>query len=194
MPRAREELSAGEWAVLAMLSEEPAHGFALARAMAPDGEVGQVWALRRPLVYRALETLEQRGLIRPAGTVASRSGPQRTILEPTPSGSRAVTEWLEAARQPRPRRARSLLMLKLLFLTRREADAPRCSRISAPDSHISRPSVSPPPSRTPTASIAALLIGGCTPRQPRFEFTETMLSETGAGSACPTTRSTTAET
>jgi PadR family transcriptional regulator AphA len=121
MPRARDELSAGEWAVLALLSERPAHGFALARAMAPDGEVGQVWAMRRPLVYRALETLEQREMVRPAGTVPSQTGPQRTILEVTPAGARAVTEWLS-----RPvshvRDARSLLMLKLLFLTRHGAD------------------------------------------------------------------------
>jgi DNA-binding PadR family transcriptional regulator len=121
MPRARDELSAGEWAVLALLSEQPAHGFALARAMAPEGEVGQVWAMRRPLVYRALETLEQRALIRPAGTVPSRSGPQRTILEVTPSGARAVTEWLNEP-VSHVRDARSLLMLKLLFINRRQGD------------------------------------------------------------------------
>ena len=121
MPRAREALSAGEWAVLALLSEEPAHGFALARAMAPEGEVGQVWAMRRPLVYRALETLEQLGLIRPAGTVPSQSGPQRTILEVTPAGTQAVTGWL-AEPVSHVRDARSLLMLKLLFLARSGAD------------------------------------------------------------------------
>jgi DNA-binding PadR family transcriptional regulator len=122
MPRARDELSAGEWAVLALLTEQPAHGFALARAMAPDGEVGQVWAMRRPLVYRALETLEQRELIRPAGTVPSRSGPQRTIREVTPSGALAVSEWLNEP-VSHVRDARSLLMLKLLFIARREQDA-----------------------------------------------------------------------
>ena len=107
--------------MLALLSEGPGHGFALARAMAPGGEVGQVWSMRRPLVYRALEALEQRELIRPAGTVPSQSGPQRTILEATPAGARAVSEWLP---QPvsRVRDARSLLMLKLLFLSRRGAD------------------------------------------------------------------------
>lgn len=121
MPRARDELSAGEWAVLALLSEDPAHGFALARAMAPGSAVGQVWSMRRPLVYRALETLEQRELIRPAGTVPSQSGPQRTILEVTRAGARAVSDWLS---QPvsHVREARSLLMLKLLFLSRRDAD------------------------------------------------------------------------
>jgi DNA-binding PadR family transcriptional regulator len=121
MPRAREELAVGEWAVLGLLGEAPSHGFAIARAMAPDGEVGKVWTVRRPLVYRAIETLTVMGLVRAAGTVASTSGPQRTVLEATPSGKRALTRWL---RRPvdHVRDARSLLMLKLLFLTRREAD------------------------------------------------------------------------
>jgi DNA-binding PadR family transcriptional regulator len=121
MPRPREELTVGEWAVLGLLAEEPSHGFAIARAMAPDGEVGKVWSVRRPLVYRAIETLAAMGLVREAGTEASTSGPQRTVLQATANGKRAVTRWL---RQPveHVRDARSLLMLKLLFLTRREAD------------------------------------------------------------------------
>jgi DNA-binding PadR family transcriptional regulator len=122
VPRPRQQLTAGEWALLALLDEAPAHGFALARAMAPDGEVGQVWAVRRPLVYRALETLERMGLVRPVGTLRSDSGPQRRILEPTPAGRSTLSDWLG---QPveHVRDARSLLMLKLLFLTRRETDA-----------------------------------------------------------------------
>jgi DNA-binding PadR family transcriptional regulator len=121
MPRPRDELTAGEWAVLALLAEAPTHGFAVAKAMAPEGEVGRIWSVRRPLVYRAVETLTGMGLVRPAGTVASRSGPRRTVLEATPNGKRAVARWL---RQPiaHVRDARSLLMLKLLFLTRRAAD------------------------------------------------------------------------
>jgi DNA-binding PadR family transcriptional regulator len=121
MPRPREELTAGEWAVLGLLVEGPSHGFAIAQAMAPDGEVGKVWSVRRPLVYRAIETLTGMGLVRAAGTVPSTSGPQRTVLHATPAGKRAVTQWL---REPvdHVRDARSLLMLKLLFLTRREAD------------------------------------------------------------------------
>ena len=62
------ELAPGEWSVLALLAEEPGHGWALARQMARDGEIGRVWALGRPLVYRALELLEERGLIEPAGS------------------------------------------------------------------------------------------------------------------------------
>lgn len=121
MPSPREELSISEWAVLGLLVEEPSHGFAVSRAMAPDGEVGKVWSLRRPLVYRAIETLTKMQMVREAGTEASAAGPQRTVLAATPKGKRALTRWL---RQPADhvRDARSLLMLKLLFLTRREAD------------------------------------------------------------------------
>jgi DNA-binding PadR family transcriptional regulator len=121
MPRPRNQLTAGEWAILALLDEEPRHGFALARAMATGGEVGRVWDMRRPLVYRALDTLQRLELIRPVATLPSESGPQRTILEPTPEGRRLLGQWLH---QPveHVRDARSLLMLKLLFLSRRDAD------------------------------------------------------------------------
>lgn len=121
MPRARDELTAGEWAVLALVVEEPSHGFAIARAMEPEGEVGRVWTMRRPLVYRAVETLTAMGLVRPGETVPSRIGPARTVLEPTPTGRRAVTRWLRTPVE-HIRDARSELMLKLLFLTRRNAD------------------------------------------------------------------------
>lgn len=121
MPRSRTELTAGEWAVLALLAEEPSHGFAVARAMAPEGEVGRIWSVRRPLVYRAIERLKGLELVRPAATVPSRTGPQRTVLQATPNGKRAVTRWLSTPVE-HVRDGRSLLMLKLLFLARRKAD------------------------------------------------------------------------
>ena len=57
MPGQRNDLTAAEWAVLALVAEAPTHGFAIARAMAPGGEVGRIWSLRRPLVYRGIATL-----------------------------------------------------------------------------------------------------------------------------------------
>ncbi len=192
MPRAREALSAGEWAVLALLSEEPAHGFALARAMAPAGEVGQVWAMRRPLVYRALETLEQLGLIRPAGTVASQSGPQRTILEVTPAGAQAITEWLNEP-VSHVRDARSLLMLKLLFLTRRGADP-------APLLTAQREQFSAHAERLSDAVDQtdgferALLLWRLHATTAAVQFTETMLSDRTTRRLDPPPRSTRSET
>lgn len=123
MRRRPEELSVGEWAVLGLLAEAPGHGFALARALAPDGEVGRVWSLRRPLVYRTIDVLRRRGLVAPIGTEDSDAGPQRVMVEATATGVRRLEAWLA---QPieHVRDTRAQLMLKLLFLDRR-GDDPR---------------------------------------------------------------------
>jgi DNA-binding PadR family transcriptional regulator len=124
----RDKLTPGEWALLGLLDQKAAHGFALARAMAPDGEVGRIWSIRRTMVYSALDNLERWALVQPKATVPSDSGPRRTILEATTSGIAALNDWLEEPVE-RVRDARSLLMLKLLFLTRRgENVAPLLSR------------------------------------------------------------------
>jgi DNA-binding PadR family transcriptional regulator len=114
-------MTPSEWSVLALLAEAPTHGFAIARAMAENGEIGRVWSLRRPRVYYAIEALIRQGLVRPARTVASPSGPHRTVLRITPSGRRALADWLGAPVE-HVRDARSLLLLKLLFLDRRGTD------------------------------------------------------------------------
>jgi DNA-binding PadR family transcriptional regulator len=116
------ELATGEWAVLALLVAEPGHGWTLVRELAPDGEVGRIWSLPRPLVYRALETLRARSLVEDAGTVASVAGPRRTIVKPTPAGRRALREWL-AEPVAHVRDLRSLLLLKLFFCDRLGIDA-----------------------------------------------------------------------
>ena len=44
-----------DWVVLALVVEQPRHGFALARELAADGALGEVWTVPRPLVYRAID-------------------------------------------------------------------------------------------------------------------------------------------
>src|ERR1700722_11434648 len=90
MSKALEQLTAGEWAVLALLDEQSTHGFALARALEPEGEVGRVWSVRRPLVYRALETLERKGLVAPVETLPSLAGRSgRCSRPPAPASARS---------------------------------------------------------------------------------------------------------
>jgi hypothetical protein len=59
--------------------------------------------------------------VRPVAKLPSEAGPQRTILEATAPGGDALAGWLD---QPveHVRDTRSLLMLKPLFLSRRQAD------------------------------------------------------------------------
>jgi DNA-binding PadR family transcriptional regulator len=110
-------LAPGEWAVLALLCERPAHGWALARQLSPAGELGSIWSLTRPLVYRSLEILEERELIVPAGSEPGARGPNRTIFRATSAGHEAVGLWL-AEPVEHVREGRSLLLLKLVFAQR----------------------------------------------------------------------------
>ncbi|WP_432986279.1 PadR family transcriptional regulator [Dactylosporangium sp. CA-233914] len=111
-------LSLPEWIVLTLLDEAPAHGFAIAALTAEDGDVGRVWQVPRPIVYRAVDRLTAAGLLVMAETQAGHRGPQRSILGATPAGAAAVREWLG-----RPvahvRDLRSEFLVKLALLTRR---------------------------------------------------------------------------
>jgi PadR family transcriptional regulator AphA len=110
-------LAPGEWAVLALLCERPAHGWALARELSPAGELGSIWSLTRPLVYRSLEILEARQLIVPSGSEPGARGPNRTIFRATGAGHEAVGLWLSEPVE-HVRESRSLLLLKLVFAQR----------------------------------------------------------------------------
>src|SRR5262249_48894542 len=87
----------------------------------PTGELGSIWSLTRPLVYRSLEILEARQLIVPAGSEPGIRGPNRTIFRATAAGHEAVGVWLS---QPveHVRGGRSLLLLKLGFAPRNCVD------------------------------------------------------------------------
>lgn len=117
----RTEPSLPEWAALGVLCEGPRHGWAVARELAPDGEIGRVYSCTRPLVYRALAQLRDAGLVEVRGHAASEEGPARTTLGPTRRGRAAFRRWRSAPIQ-HVRDLRSELMLKLLFAERAESD------------------------------------------------------------------------
>jgi DNA-binding PadR family transcriptional regulator len=119
---AERPLNAGEWSVLALLCEEPAHGWALATALAQNGDIGALWSLAKPLVYRALDLLEQRGLVEVAGAATSTRGPNRTVYRPTRKGRAALRRWL-AEPVGHIREMRPDLLLKLVFAHRSGLDS-----------------------------------------------------------------------
>lgn len=114
-------LNAGEWAVLTLCDEGPTHGFAVAQALASGGDIGRVWTVPRPVVYRALRRLRELGLIEELGPQESPAGPPRTRVRVTKAGRAAVAGWLDEPVE-HVRDARYLLLLKLLFLDRRDRD------------------------------------------------------------------------
>jgi DNA-binding PadR family transcriptional regulator len=114
-------LSLAEWTVLALISEGPTHGFAISQLTAPGGELGRIWHLPKPVIYRAIGRLEEAGLIVPQGVESGR-GPQRTIYAATPAGRQAATAWLDTP-VAHVRDVRSQLLIKLALLDRAGADA-----------------------------------------------------------------------
>jgi PadR family transcriptional regulator AphA len=118
------DLAPGEWAVLAVVAEQSTHGFAVAKALGPPGEIGRVWSLSRPLVYRALDRLADEGLLEKGEAEPSLRGPARTSVRVTAPGRRLVRQWLNEPVE-HVRDVRSLLMLKLLFLERAGLDPSR---------------------------------------------------------------------
>src|SRR5690348_16848040 len=52
-PASLPEMSLPEWLVLAILSQQQAHGFAVAQLTASGGHLGRVWQIPKAVVYRA---------------------------------------------------------------------------------------------------------------------------------------------
>jgi PadR family transcriptional regulator AphA len=91
---ARPDVALAEPVCLALVVEGRTHGWAVAGLLAPDGDVGRIWSLSRPLTYRALDQLVAAGLVDRAGQVPGR-GRARTVLTATTRGRRQSRRWLD---------------------------------------------------------------------------------------------------
>jgi PadR family transcriptional regulator AphA len=114
-------LSLAEWLVLCLICDKPTHGFAIAAQLTAEGSLGQVWRVPKQVIYRAMQRLEQLGLIRAAGEQHSSHGPVRSLSETTPAGRRAAAAWLSRP-AVHARDVRSELLVKLALLDRAGAD------------------------------------------------------------------------
>lgn len=111
------QISLTEHAVLGLLVEGHRHGFAISKELAPEGDVGRVLTVRRPLTYRALDRLVQAGLVEPVHTEPGNAGPMRVVHRATPTGKQHLKRWLD---QPvhHVREMRIEFQLKLTLLRR----------------------------------------------------------------------------
>ena len=114
-------VSLAEHVVLALVAEGSPHGFAVARLLAPDGEVGRVYGLARPAVYRAIDRLVEVGLIETLDVEPGDRGPKRTPVRVTAAGRSEVTAWL-AEPVAHVRDLRTEFLVKLALLHRRGQD------------------------------------------------------------------------
>ena len=100
-------------ASLAIVSLGVEHGYRLAQHFEPASQVGEVLTLSRPVVYRALKTLESAGLVTATETTGGR-GQLKRLLRCTPQGQRHAAEWLTSP-VAHIRDMRTALLLKLVI-------------------------------------------------------------------------------
>jgi PadR family transcriptional regulator AphA len=77
-----------------LINQGVSHGWAVGTILAPDGELGRIWTLTRPLTYRAVDGLVDKGLVTRRGHTTGH-GRDRVVLAPTAAGRRAATRWLD---------------------------------------------------------------------------------------------------
>jgi len=75
------------------VAEGVSHGWAIGTLLGPDGELGRIWSLSRPLTYRALDTLVDRRFISRRG-VQPGQGRDRVVVTATARGAPSLATGL----------------------------------------------------------------------------------------------------
>jgi PadR family transcriptional regulator AphA len=114
------EPSFAEHVCLALIAEGVTHGWAVGSVLAPGGELGRIWSLTRPLSYRAIDGLVEKGLVSRRGHTPGQ-GRERVLLAPTAEGRRASRRWLETPVE-HVRDVRTELLMKLALRERTGLD------------------------------------------------------------------------
>ena len=81
-------------AVLAILAEEPAHGYELKKRF--DDALGDFWPLQQAQIYNNLRLLEKANLIELDEQVAQDGLPDRKLFRLTAAGEAELAQWLNS--------------------------------------------------------------------------------------------------
>jgi PadR family transcriptional regulator AphA len=100
-----------EHAILGFLSRDEMTGYDL-KTRCFDEAAGHVWTADQAQVYRTLEQLASRGLVR-SRLVPQRGKPDRRVYSLTSRGRTALSEWLSHPETPAP--VRDPFLLHLFF-------------------------------------------------------------------------------
>jgi DNA-binding PadR family transcriptional regulator len=99
-----------EHVILGFLEHEPMTGYDLKTRCLDDA--GHLWAADQAQVYRTLERLSERGLVR-SKLVPQRGRPDRRVYRVTAQGHEALLDWLRSPQTPVPVRDPLLVRLSL---------------------------------------------------------------------------------
>ena len=110
---ARQDAQLARNVVLALVVLSPRHGWAIHEQLSPTGDIGHAWTLSRQLVYRAIDTLVEDGLVKRA-TPKDGGGGDKVVISPTSAGRRTAVQWLDSP-VTHLRDVRTELVLKVML-------------------------------------------------------------------------------
>jgi molybdopterin-binding protein len=119
-PGSEPEPSFAEYVCLTLVAQGADHGWAVGTMLAPDGEIGRIWTLSRPLTYRAIDGLADKALVTRRGAAAGH-GRDRVVLATTAQGRRLAKRWLDTPAK-HLRDVRTELLVKLTLRDRAGLD------------------------------------------------------------------------
>ena len=115
---ARQDAQLARNVVLALVVHTPRHGWAIHEQLSPTGDIGHAWTLSRQLVYRAIDTLVEDGLVKRA-VPKDGGGGDKVIISPTAAGKRMALQWLDSP-VTHLRDVRTELVLKVMLREKME--------------------------------------------------------------------------
>lgn len=116
MPRRALPISM-EHSILALLDEEPMHGYEIHQRLNKMSGIDKIWNLKQALLYSKLERLESSGFIEQITSSDPGTLPARNVFKLTPAGKQSLMDWIATPVQ----KARNIRMdfLGKLIIARR---------------------------------------------------------------------------
>lgn len=85
-----------EHSILALLDEEPMHGYEIHQKLEQMAGIGKIWNLKQSLLYSKLERLESNGYIEQIPSTETSSLPARIVFKLTPTGKQSLLDWISS--------------------------------------------------------------------------------------------------
>lgn len=106
-----------EHSILALLDEEPMHGYEIHQKLNQLAGIDKIWNLKQSLMYSKLERLESSGYIEQTPSTETSTLPARIVFKLTPTGKQSLLDWISSPVQ----KARDMRMnfLGKLIIARR---------------------------------------------------------------------------
>lgn len=106
-----------EYVILALLGEEPMHGYELHHRVSDMPGINRIWSIKQALFYSKLEKLEENGFIEQVHPHLDEVAPGRVVFQLTAQGKESLSDWVSIP-VTKARDIRQAFLAKLIIAQR----------------------------------------------------------------------------